>query len=174
MTRTFQLTPLDTNSAAELRQEGGTAYVADTHPGFPCRQCLRDADVGDELLLVSHDPFSTNSPYRSASPIFIHRHDCGAPITDVMPEQLTRRLLSVRAFNEDEIMIDAAVIDGADLEDTLARFLDNDETDHVHVHNAHRGCWATAVTRDPSCDDPTKTAAVQMQESELCHTVMAH
>jgi hypothetical protein len=118
-------------------------YTADEFPGYPCRQCLRDAEVGEELILVSFDPFTLASPYRQAGPIFLHRTDCSTNRDDsVVPEQLRRRQLSVRAFDADEMMIDAAVITGDGLADELQRFASNPETAFVDVHNATRGCWA--------------------------------
>ncbi len=147
---TFQLVPIDPAEADRLRAEQPDApvVVAETHPGYPCRQCLRDAEPGEELVLVSHDPFTTTSPYRCASPIFLHRTACGTPAdTAVIPEQLTRRQLSARAFDTDAMMIDAAIVPGIDLAATLARFFADAATDHVHVHNATRGCWAVRVDR---------------------------
>lgn len=143
------LNPISSQTANQLRAVGGEVYVADNKPGFPCRQCLRDAEIGDELILVSHDPFEADSPYRSASPIFLHRTDCGGPSSadQGLPEQLTRRQLSVRAFDGNAMMRDAAVIDGTDLEVTIERLLADPATDHLHVHNAQRGCWAVAVAR---------------------------
>jgi hypothetical protein len=147
---TFVLRPIPPRDADELRRRGGPLYVADEHPGYPCRQCLRDAAVGDELILVSYDPFRTDSPYRSASPIFLHRTSCQPYVTDpVLPQQLTRRQLSVRSFDGEEMMIDAAVIDGTDLEFTIQRFLADPASNQIHVHNATRGCWAVAVERAP-------------------------
>jgi Protein of unknown function (DUF1203) len=145
---TFVLRPISPSDADALRRRGGPLYVADEHPGYPCRQCLRDAAVGDELILVSHDPFGTDSPYRSASPIFLHRTSCQPyAIEPVLPEQLTRRQLSVRSFDSEEMMIDAAVIDGTDLEFTIQRFFADTASNQIHVHNATRGCWAVAVDR---------------------------
>jgi len=147
---TYRLAPIDPAEADRLRAEnpGAPVCVADADPGYPCRQCLRDAAVGEELILVSHDPFTVDSPYRSASPIFLHREPCQPP-TDLrtLPAQLTGRQLSVRAFDADAMMIDAAVVAGTDLADTLDRFLTDDACDHIHVHNATRGCWATRVDR---------------------------
>lgn len=150
---TFALQPISDDAASTLRDSGGELYVADTVPGFPCRQCLQDAAIGDELILVSYDPFQTDSPYRSASPIFLHRHPCtptsGAPTPSAhVPEQLTRRQLSVRAFDRDEMMIDAAVIDGHALAATAEHLLAQAATQKIHVHNASRGCWAVAIERD--------------------------
>ena len=121
--------------------------MADAVPGYPCRQCLQDAGIGDELILVSHDPFTSSSPYQSASPIFLHRSTCEPPSFGDLPLQLTRRQLSVRSFDADEMMIDAAVIDGTGLDQTLTRFFDDNQTSRVRVHNAERGCWATNVER---------------------------
>jgi hypothetical protein len=147
---TFVLRPISPTDADALRRRGGPVFIADEHPGYPCRQCLRDAAVGDELILVSHDPFGTESPYRSASPIFLHRASCPPYVVEpVLPDQLTRRQLSVRSFDSDEMMIDAVVIDGTDLELTIHRFFADTASNRLHVHNAIRGCWAVAVDRAP-------------------------
>ena len=149
-TTRFQLRPIDRGEADGLRAAWADSpvYVADEKPSFPCRQCLRDAEIGEELLLVSYDPFTVDSPYRSASPIFLHRKPCSAPADlHVLPEQLTLRQLSVRAFDTDALMIDAAIVPGDQLAATLARMFDDDACDHIQVHNATRGCWAVRVDR---------------------------
>lgn len=147
----FVLTPIDDVTAAALRERGGPTYVADEHPGFPCRQCLKDAQIGEELVLVSHDPFAKDSEYRSASPIFLHCSPClpAVQIDGKLPMQLTRRQLSIRSFDEDEMMINADVIDGSALHDTIDRFFADEQAHRIHVHNASRGCWAVAVDRPP-------------------------
>ncbi len=145
---TFRLVAIDANTADELRRAGGPTYVADEKPGYPCRQCLRDAEIGEELVLVSHDPFDQDSPYRSASPIFLHLHPCEpATPSAELPSQLTGRQLSVRAFDNDAMMIDAAIIDGTDLATNLDRLFSNEDTDRIHIHNASRGCWAVTAER---------------------------
>ena len=142
------LVPIDPVTADALRAKGGEVYVADTSPGFPCRQCLRDAAVGEELILVSHDPFEIDSPYRSASPIFLHRLPCGRPEpSNELPTQLTRRQLSVRAFDGSAMMLDADVIDGTALGATIESLFEDPAIERLHVHNAQRGCWATSVVR---------------------------
>lgn len=147
-TTAFRFTPIDASIADELRRGASDIYVADETPGYPCRQCLRDAAVGDELVLVSHDPFRTDSPYRSASPIFLHSRPCKPPDDlGVIPTQLSCRQLSVRSFDRREMMIDAAVIDGRELTFVIDRFLRDDAATHLHIHNAGRGCWAVTVDR---------------------------
>lgn len=144
----FAVVGLDPTEADRLRRVGGPSYIADSHPGYPCRQCLRDAQVGEELILVSHDPFDTTSPYRSASPIFLHRQAC-TPDGDatILPTQLTSRLLSVRGFDDAAMMLDAAVIDGVELDATVQRMFGDDAIEVLHVHNAVRGCFAARIER---------------------------
>jgi hypothetical protein len=147
----FTLVAIDPQVADRFRVAGGEVYVADSHPGYPCRQCLRDAEIGDELILVSYDPFEesgTASPYRSASPIFLHREPCTPYSPEAaLPGQLTCRTLSVRAFGADEMMLDAAIIEGTSLADTIDSLLGNEAVHHLHVHNASRGCYAARVDR---------------------------
>ncbi len=149
MTNTsFVLSPISSEIADQLRAGGGPVYVAQQVPGYPCRQCLRDAAVGEELILVSHDPFEADSAYHSASPIFLHREPCTPDDSaETLPVQLTGRQLSVRSFDEEEMMIDAAVIDGTDLQGTIERLFGEDASAKIHVHNAVRGCWAVTVDR---------------------------
>lgn len=148
MLNDYRLNPIGPVAADQLRAGGGKSFAADTKPGYPCRQCLRDADVGEILVLVAHDPFTIDSPYRSRSPIFLHERPCGAPDdTGTLPEQLTTRQLSVRAFDSDAMMIDAVIIDGNDLDGTLQEFFANSVTAVIHIHNATRGCWATSASR---------------------------
>ena len=150
MTPTFELVPIDPAVAEWLRSghpDAPVVVVTET-PGYPCRQCLRDADPGDELVLVSYDPFTVTSPYRSASPIFLHRHACPPPDDrHTVPEQLAVRQVSARAFDAAAMMIDAVIVPGTELAATLDRFFADPATDHVHVHNATRGCWAVRVDR---------------------------
>jgi Protein of unknown function (DUF1203) len=148
-TNTFVVAGIDPEEADRLRAAGGITYVADSNPGYPCRQCLRDAEIGDEMLLVSYDPFTATSPYRCASPIFIHSTPCASDDRLGLPVQLTSRKLSVRGFDSAAMMLDAALIEGDDLGATIKTLLDNPEIDHLHVHNASRGCFAARVTRGP-------------------------
>ena len=147
MDSTYRLTSLSTADAQQLRANGGVEYVADQQPGFPCRHCLCDAEIGDEVILVSHDPFRGDSPYRSASPMFLHKFECTRPEFDAIPASLALRQLSVRAFDKDEMMIDAAITDGVDLDVVIEKLLGDEASVRLDVHNSPRGCWAVTVDR---------------------------
>lgn len=149
----FTITPIDARTADRLRAAAVVVRIADESPGYPCRQCLRDAAVGEELVLVSYDPFEgygEHSPYRSASPIFLHRDDCSARIDPAaVPDQLRRRRLSLRAFDTEAMMLDGRVVDGVDLGAALDELLSDASVDRIHVHNAGPGCFAAVVTAVP-------------------------
>ena len=124
---------------------GGEVVVADAEHAFPCRQCLTDARVGEELLLLSYDPWTVSSPYRQSGPVFVHREPCQVAVTTTLPEQQRRRLLSLRSFDDTGHAVRAEVVPGAEAEGLLERLLD--EAAFVHVHNAGPGCFAVRVDR---------------------------
>ncbi|KAI1124571.1 hypothetical protein F5Y10DRAFT_28084 [Nemania abortiva] len=118
----------------------------------PCRRCLQDSNVGDEMLLLSYDPFLGDSPYRCASPIFVHSKPAcqlasfqeGA----LLPEQQRKRLLSVRAYDGRHMMRSAEVVDGDRLLEACQRML-SEETpaEYCHVHYGAQGCFAVRVEK---------------------------
>jgi len=135
-------------SDAALAERRVVRMRADAKPGFPCRVTLEDAEPGEELLLVNYEHLPVDSPYRSRHAIFVREGaETPALYEDVVPEQLTRRLLSVRSFDDAGMMRDADVIDGSALESLIARMFADENTAYLHVHNAKRGCFAARVDR---------------------------
>jgi hypothetical protein len=132
--------------------------VADAPNAYPGRRCLRDACPGDELLLMSYDPFLGDSPYRQAGPIFVHVHACAPDPLDLVraPEQLLRRQLSVRGFDAAHRQIRTAVIDGADVEAASRRMLSDPSVTYLHVHNAGPGCFAVRVEHAGDAEESPK------------------
>ncbi|KAI1422561.1 hypothetical protein F5Y12DRAFT_717257 [Xylaria sp. FL1777] len=129
------------------------AILKATDGSAPCRRCLQDSQVGDEMLLLSYDPFLGSSPYQSASPIFVHSKPAcelaavqpsGGPV----PEQLQKRLLSVRAYDGKHVLRDAEVVDGDRLPETCERLLgDGTPAEYCHVHFAAPGCFAVRIEK---------------------------
>lgn len=64
-----------------------------------------------------------------------------------VPEALRARTLSVRAFDREAMMLDAALVGGADLEATIARLFTLPAAAFLQVHFATRGCYAARVER---------------------------
>lgn len=76
---------------------------------------LRDSLPGGTVLLLNREYLVTNSPDRGRHAIFVRE---GAMQTfnsaGEMPECMRHRLLSLRAFDEMGMMIDADVCEGAE------------------------------------------------------------
>ncbi len=132
--------------------DGARTIVADEADSYPCRRCLRDAEPGETVVLLSYDPFvdGADTPYRQPGPVFVHADACSYEPTGELPAQLTRRLLSVRSFGADHLMLGGVVVQGAELETTVDRLLGDDTVSYLHVHNAGPGCFAARIDRlDP-------------------------
>jgi hypothetical protein len=125
---------------------GAVRVIADEPNSFPCRRCLRDAEAGEPMILLGYDPFLGSSPYAGRGPIYVHERDCAPFDGDGIPSQLTRRLLSVRAYDERHMLVDADVTDGAQLPEVAERLLDG--AAYLHVHNARPGCFAARIDAD--------------------------
>jgi hypothetical protein len=133
---------------AEVETAGGKRTTVSDANTAPCRRCLTDAQPGEDVVLVSYDPFTVDSPYRSASPVFVHAKNCARYEGAAIPEQQRRRLLSVRSFDADAMMREADVVDGTDLDAAIEKMFADDAVEFIHVHNAKPGCFAVHVARD--------------------------
>jgi len=132
-----------------LKAIGARRMTADTQPGFPCRVSLADAAPGEDVILVNHAHLADDStPYRARGPIFVREHAGEAAILDdSLPPYLTSRLLSLRAYDCDGMMVDADVIEGREAEPLIRRMLARGEIAHIDAHFARRGCYAARIER---------------------------
>lgn len=140
--------PLFELSNSELEKIGAKRVIADEHPGFPCRVSLRDAELGEELLLLPYQHQPAESPYRASGPIFVRRNAIQAtPEPGELPGYVTRRLISVRAYDSRDMMIGADVCDGSAVADEITRQLADPRVAYIHLHNARPGCFSCRVNR---------------------------
>lgn len=152
----FQLTalphepfePLFDLPDARLAEIGALRVVADESPGYPCRVSLEDAKVGEELLLLPFSHLPENSPYRSVGPIFVRRGAKSRTLAPgEIPDYVTSRLISVRAYDASHLMVGAAVCDGRDVAAEIERQFRREKVAYLHLHNAKPGCFSCAVRR---------------------------
>jgi hypothetical protein len=140
--------PLYGLSDEELAARGAIRYVVDQKPGYPDRVEMREGEIGETVLLVNHFSQLANNPYRASHAIFVREGAVAAyDAVDEVPEVMRGRLLSLRAFDQDDMMVDADVIDGVQIETTIERFFSNPAVSYIHVHNAKRGCYSGRVDR---------------------------
>ncbi len=116
--------------------------VVDTSPGYPCRVSLQDAKVGERVLALSFTHHDVDSPYRSSGPIFIREaaQEVNLAANEV-PKMLRHRLLSIRAYDVNHMMIDASLCEGDPLESDIAVHFQNSRIEYLHIHNANPGCF---------------------------------
>ena len=140
--------PLFALDEVTLASRGMRWMRADAPVGYPCRISLEDAPVGEEVLLLPFTHQDSRSPYRASGPIFVRRGQReAARLVGTLPPYLTRRPLSVRAYDAADDMVDADVVDGSDAEALIERYLARDDVRYLHVHFARRGCYACRVDR---------------------------
>jgi hypothetical protein len=132
----------------ELALHGARRYVADRKPAFPDRIELRDAEPGETLLLLNYTHQPANTPYRASHAIFV-REGASQPYDRVgeVPEVMRVRPISVRAFDADDLMVDADLVPGQDLEQAIERLFSAAEVAYLHAHYAKRGCYAARIDR---------------------------
>jgi len=141
--------PLFGLSDEELLKHGARRAVADEKPGYPCRVTLADAEPGESLLLLNYEHLPVeSSPYRATGPVFVRESaKVGTEVRDSVPDYLAGRILSVRAYDSDGMMLDADVVEGKALVPAITRFFENDGVAYLHAHFAKRGCYAARIDR---------------------------
>lgn len=131
-----------------LATRGVKRLTVDQNPGFPDRIELRDAELGERVLLLNYEHQPAGTPYRASHAIFV-REGAKARYDRVneIPEVMRARPLSLRAFDRDDMMVDADLVDGVDAEALIQRFFEDPTVDYIHVHYAKRGCYSARVDR---------------------------
>ena len=130
-----------------LARHDAVRMTADAKPGAPCRITLEDAEPGETLVLVNHVSHA-DGPYRASHAIFVHDGATQAAVyEDDVPPVFATRILSLRAFDLNGMMTDAALAQPGEADAAIRKLLADHAVDHIDVHNATRGCFAARVTR---------------------------
>jgi hypothetical protein len=153
---TFQLSglpqagfePFFAMTDAELAGVGAMRLAADAPRGFPCRVSLVDAAPGEELILLPFEHQPEHTPFRASGPIFVRkqgkRRVC-AP--GEIPDYITSRLISARAYDASHLMQAADICEGRDAEQSITRMFADEAIAYIHLHFAPRGCFLCRVDR---------------------------
>ena len=135
-------------SDEDLGKANISRMIVATKPGTPCRVSLADAEVGETVLLFNHLHQPANSPYRSCHAIFVRDGVKQAqPRIGEVPDAIQSRLISVRLFDGQDMMVDADVVAGPAVAEALDRAFANPDVAYVHLHFAKAGCFAASVVR---------------------------
>ena len=127
---------------AELATHGAKRYVCNAKASFPDRIEMRDAEIGETLLLINHTSMDKNTPYKASHAIFVRE---GATKTyesrNKIPPMLFDRILSLRAFDQAGMMLDAKIATGTEIKTFIAQAWKNENIAHIDAHTATRGCF---------------------------------
>jgi hypothetical protein len=141
--------PLFGLSDAALAERGILRRTADADRGFPCRLTLADARAGDTLLLLNYMHQPADTPFRASHAIFVNEAAAGTAryADEVAPALAAREHISLRAFSEEGMMLDAELAPGADLTPAIERLLGREDVAYLHAHYAGMGCYAARIDR---------------------------
>lgn len=121
--------------------------------GEPCRDVLRRARPGEQLILASFTPFTKPGPYHEYGPVFVLAEESGEEVLRSTlpvagsPNDYLREQFVVRAYSEAEEIVDAALIGADDFEATIERFFRSDDVAFLHLRYPTYGCFSCRIDR---------------------------
>ncbi|HJW93429.1 MAG TPA: DUF1203 domain-containing protein [Thermoanaerobaculia bacterium] len=118
--------------------------------GEPCRDVLRRAQPGEELILASFSPFTQSGPYKEFGPVFLLANASDESTDrDAFPttQGYLRERFVLRAYSSDESILDAVMLTPEDYDATLAKYLASPEVAFVHARFPTYGCFACRIDR---------------------------
>ena len=135
-------------SEAALAEQGARRIVVDSAPGYPDRIEVRDAEPGESVLLVNYTHQPADTPFRSSYAVYVREGaETAYGAVGEIPEAMRRRVISLRAFDEEGMLIDADLRDGTELEPLIELMLADPRAAYLHAHYAKPGCYAARIDR---------------------------
>lgn len=150
----MQIAPLPASFLQKVRREGiddlgqpVKRVVAEG--GEPCRDVLRRAVAGEELILASFTPFTKAGPYKEYGPVFVLANDSteDASLQALPTGGYLRERFVIRAYSEGEEILDAEMVTPQDAPAAIERFFDRGDTAFLHVRFPAYGCFACRIDR---------------------------
>ena len=140
--------PLYVLSDDALKTRGVMRYTVEHPHSAPDRIELKDAQVGQTVLLLNHRYLDIASPYQGTHAIFV-REGATQQFNQInqIPDCIRRRLMSLRSFDNAGMMLDADVVEGTQIEFLIERLLSNNNVTFIQAHHAKRGCYAARIER---------------------------
>lgn len=152
----FQIQPLPADaftelsalSEEELTRRLVQRRVADSSPGYPCRVSLEDARSGETVFLLNHTHHAAATPFRASHAIYVREGVRSAVLPQgEVPDMIRQRIISLRAFDRDGMLVNAEVMDGIDVAAGIETLFGHPCTEYIHLHFAKQGCFAARVER---------------------------
>jgi hypothetical protein len=117
--------------------------------GEPLRCCLRYAQPGEQIALISYAPFDHPSVWTEVGPVYVHALPCAGPAaTGTLPDQLRMGPRVLRTYDSNDTMNykhNTVVTEEVDLEPIIKRLLAEPDVTTVHVRTLAPQCFLYAV-----------------------------
>lgn len=118
-------------------------------PGFPCRVTLEDAEIGERVWLLNHVSNDVGGPFRASFAVYVREKATTPAIyRDALPPVFATRTISLRGFDVDGELKDAALAAGDAIDPAIRAMLARPEIAFINAHNAAAGCFAARIVRD--------------------------
>lgn len=135
-------------SDRKLKEHGAIRIKVDKSQAYPDRISLRYIPVGEYAILLNHTYLDSPTPYRGSHAIFIWEGKSEAAILiDCIPEVMNSRIMSLRAFDNNDMMIDAEIASDEEIEEKILTYFENTQIKYILAHNAKQGCFSCRITR---------------------------
>ncbi|MCF6440461.1 DUF1203 domain-containing protein [Pseudoalteromonas luteoviolacea] len=128
--------------------------VLEATGGEPCRDVLRGAKPGEKLILASYCPFTKAGPYKEYGPIFLLANSNSQefdvnklPLPNGSATDYLGHTFVLRAYCENERILDAKLTSPEQAESDLEEFLSNEKVSFVIARYAAYGCYSFRVER---------------------------
>jgi hypothetical protein len=133
----------------EALAERGIVRMTVDSPTFPCRVSLTDRAIGEKVLLLNHMSHDVANPYRATHAIFVTETEQEpAEYVERIPPVFEKRVLSLRGFDEDGMMVDAILTQPGEADAGIRKLFANPDIETIHAHNATRGCFSAKIERN--------------------------
>jgi hypothetical protein len=143
-----QFDPLFALDDEALRVARATRVTVTAKPGFPCRVSLEDAEPGEEVILTHFVHQPADSPFHASHAVYVRRQaDEAALSPGQLPPVFRSRTLSLRAFDTDDLIIGAELVEGEHAAEAIVRLFADPCAAYIHAHYAKFGCYAARIDR---------------------------
>ncbi len=155
-TRQLIVSAIDPERLAAVRAAGEDGHGNRLRPfaaegeGEPLRCCLRYAEAGESIVLMSYAPFDFPSVWTEVGPVYVHADPCeGYATAGLLPGQLASGPRVLRTYRADHTMNydhNTVITDQAALRPVIERLLAEPDVATVHVRTLAPQCFLYAVS----------------------------
>jgi hypothetical protein len=133
---------------SELATRHARRVRADSPTGHPCRVSLREAEEGEEMLLVNYLSNDSPTPFRASHAIYVRKGAEMARFADEVPPLFASRTLSLRGFDSEGMLRDGILALPGEADARIRALFERDEIDTIHAHSAAYGCFLARIERN--------------------------